>query len=120
MDALDRQMRIMFTSPCEAMGAPAGTDTKYIHMRFAMMDRDMTGITIGFFSYLVQLLHYIELNYTVLIDDIEKGTASEGLWSIPRGLNNTDGILAASAQEPSSLPMSAALSSSGMKAASAA
>jgi len=77
MEALDQQMRIMFTSPCEVLGAPADTDTKYIHMRFAMMDRNLCGINIGFFSYLVQLFHYIEINYKTLIDDIEKGTISD-------------------------------------------
>ena len=77
MEKLDAQMSLMYTSPSEVMFADDDTDTKYIHMRFAMADRDMTGINIGFFSYLVQLFHYIETNYEVLINDIEKGCISD-------------------------------------------
>lgn len=76
-DALDSMMRTMYTSPIEAINPTAGTDTKYIHMRFALMDREVRGIISGFYSVIVLFLKYIANNYELLIDDIEKGTISD-------------------------------------------
>ena len=76
-DALDSMMRTMYTSPVEAMFPAAGTDTKYIHTRFALMDREVRGLVSGFYSVIVLFLKYIANNYELLIDDIEKGTISD-------------------------------------------
>ena len=76
-DALDAMVRTMYTSPLEAMTPEPGTDTKYVHTRFALMDRDVRGIVTGFYSVIVLFLKYIANNYELLINDIEKGTISE-------------------------------------------
>ena len=83
VDAYDKQMRLLFTSPTEASIPKPGDNTKYIHSRFALMDGGITGIITGFFSQVVLYLSYITDNYEMLIDDIEKGTISEGIELAP-------------------------------------
>lgn len=73
----DAMFRTVFTSPIEAMTPAPGTDTKYIHTRFALMDRELRGMISGFYSVTVLFLKYIANNYRLLIDDIEKGTISD-------------------------------------------
>lgn len=75
-DAFDKMIRTLFTSPLEATAPGLGTNTKYIHVRFALMDKFVTGITTGFFGTLTHLFYYINDNINLLIDDIEKGTIS--------------------------------------------
>ncbi len=76
MNELDSMLRTLYTSPVEAMTAAPHTDAKYIHARFALMDRNVRGIVTGFYSVLVLFLRYIADHYALLIDDIEKGTIS--------------------------------------------
>lgn len=78
-DAYDKMIALMFTSPSEASNPDPGTNTKYIHTRFALMDRDITGIVSGFYSIIVYMMTYIKDNYKMLIDDIEKGTIDESV-----------------------------------------
>lgn len=67
-------LKSMYTSPPEAMSPYPGTDTVYIHTRFALMDREITGMTSGFITQLCTHFHYIHDNYKMLIEDIETGT----------------------------------------------
>ena len=76
-DAADAMIRTLFTSPVEGLNPAHGADTKYIHTRFALMDREVRGIVTGFYSVIVLFLRYIEDNYELLINDIEKGTISD-------------------------------------------
>ena len=69
-----QMMRAIFTSPIEAMIPEPGTDTKYLHMRYALMEENVTGITVGFYNMLAHLLQYTLDNHEMLINDIEKGT----------------------------------------------
>ena len=66
----------LFTSPDEAIFPVSGTDTKYLHARFALMDADATGMMAAYLSYLVLTMKYIENNWEMLVDDIEAGTIS--------------------------------------------
>ena len=75
-EALGQMLSVLFTSPIEATIPQLGSDTKYIHARFALMDPNVTGIITGFYSLVVVLLKYIDAHYEMLIDDIEKGTIS--------------------------------------------
>ncbi|MBQ7678000.1 MAG: GH3 auxin-responsive promoter family protein [Lachnospiraceae bacterium] len=79
VDELDRMIRTMYTSPVEGLNPVPGSDAKYIHTRFAMMDRDVRGIVTGFYSVAVLYLQYIADNYEMIIDDIEKGTINADL-----------------------------------------
>ena len=72
-------METIFTSPLEATLPVPHTDTRYIHTRFALMDKDITGIITSFYSLVVSYLTYIAQNYEVLIDDIENGTINEDI-----------------------------------------
>ena len=76
-NALDAMIRIMYTSPIEGLNPEHGVDTKYIHTRFALMDREVRGMVTGFYSVSVLFLHYIEDNCQLLIHDIETGTISD-------------------------------------------
>ena len=76
-DGLDAMLRTLYTSPVEATIPVLGTDTKYIHTRFALADSSVTGIVSGFYIMVVQYLHYIAENYEMLIHDIETGTIDE-------------------------------------------
>ena len=71
---LDTQLRRLYTSPVEAAVPLPGTDARYLHARFALAEKNITGIVTAFYVMLVQYLHYIGENYTMLIHDIETGT----------------------------------------------
>ncbi len=75
---LTRQFRpylpILYTSPDEATFPVSGTDTRYLHARFALAEPGATGMVCAFYSYLLEMLRYIEKNWEMLADDIEKGT----------------------------------------------
>ena len=73
----DVALRTVLTSPVEATVLEPGKDTHYIHCRFALEDRDVTGINVMYYSWLLNMLEYIDKEYEMLIDDIEKGTISE-------------------------------------------
>ncbi len=73
-ETLGAMMEKLFSSPVEATIPESGTDTKYIHARFALMDKGLTGIISAFYSLVVVYFKYIDNNYKMLIDDIEKGT----------------------------------------------
>ena len=75
----DATLRAILTSPVEATTLEPGKDTHYIHCRFALEDRDVTGINVMYFSWLLNMLEYIDKTYEVLIDDIEKGTISDSI-----------------------------------------
>ncbi len=76
-DALDAMVRTLYTSPLEGLNPEHGVDTKYVHTRFALMDREVRGMITGFYSVIVLFLRYIEDNYEMLIRDIETGTISD-------------------------------------------
>ena len=66
-----------YTSPAVALIPHEGSDSVYVHVRFALMQKDMTGIICAFASYLAQNMLYVYEHYQMLIDDIEKGTISK-------------------------------------------
>lgn len=68
------KVETLFTSPEEAIFPEEGTNTRYLHARFALTDPGATGILVIYLSFLVTLLRYIEGNWEMLADDIEKGT----------------------------------------------
>ncbi len=76
-ETLDSMVCTMYTSPLEGLNPEHGSDTKYIHTRFALMDREVLGMITGFYSVVVLFLRYIEDNIDILINDIEKGTISD-------------------------------------------
>ena len=73
-EGMNEAMRLLYTSPVEASIPAAGTDTRYLHARFALADREITSITAGFYSIILRYFQYIGEEYDMLIRDIETGT----------------------------------------------
>ncbi|MCR5746072.1 MAG: GH3 auxin-responsive promoter family protein [Lachnospiraceae bacterium] len=71
------RLNILYTSPDEALFPVHGTNTKYLHARYALTERDAGGFLAAFYSYLIELLRYIENNWEMLVNDIENGTIDE-------------------------------------------
>ena len=81
------KLKYMYTSPDEALFPKPGTDTKYLHARYALTDENATSFLSAFYSYLIELLRYIEKNWEMLVDDIEKGTIDESVH-LPEDVRN--------------------------------
>ncbi len=62
------------TSPDEAVFARPGTDTRYLHARFAIEEPDIRDICTVFITGTLDLMRYIEDNWELLVRDIELGT----------------------------------------------
>ena len=77
--ALSDIVNVMFTSPPEASIPEEGTDTKYIQIRFALMEKNTSGIITGYNSQVHSLFKFVDNNYPALIQDIEQGTISENV-----------------------------------------
>lgn len=62
------------TSPDEAVFTKPGTDTRYLHARFAIEERDIRDISSVFITGVLDLMRYVEDNWELLVRDIEWGT----------------------------------------------
>ena len=67
----------IYTSPIEAKQPEKGVITRYIHARFALSERNVTYVVATFSSIILEFFTYIEHNWEMLADDIEKGTIDE-------------------------------------------
>lgn len=67
-------LEMAYTSPDEASFPEAETNTRYLHARFGLMDRELTNISANFLGYLLEVLRYMEQNWQLLVEDIEQGT----------------------------------------------
>lgn len=67
-------LELAYTSPDEAIFPEAETNTRYLHARFGLQDRELTNISANFLGYLLEILRYMEQNWELLVDDIEQGT----------------------------------------------
>ncbi|MBC3887222.1 hypothetical protein GH810_02720 [Acetobacterium paludosum] len=65
---------LMFTSPKEVVFPKEIMDSKYAHLRFALTDRSLSFICSAFMTAVSDLMKYLEINWELLVDDIEKGT----------------------------------------------
>jgi GH3 auxin-responsive promoter. len=65
---------LMFTSPKEIVFPTEIMDTKYAHLRFALMERNLSYIVSAFMTGISDLMKYMETNWEMIVDDIEKGT----------------------------------------------
>ena len=67
-------LEMLFTSPDEAAFPLPDTNTRYLHALFSLMDSGVTNVTVSFFSFFLELLRYIEGNWEMLVNDMERGT----------------------------------------------
>ncbi len=65
---------VKFTSLKEANFAKPGTNTRYLHARFALADPDSEAFTFSFCGFALEILRYIEDNWELLVNDIKNGT----------------------------------------------
>lgn len=70
---------MLMTSPLEALVPGPKTNTRYLHARFALMNPEITSMGFSFSSILLELMQYIESEWEMLVDDIEKGTIDESV-----------------------------------------
>ena len=70
---------MLMTSPLEALVPDPKTNTRYLHARFALMNPEITSMGFSFSSILPELMQYIESEWEMLVDDIEKGTIDESV-----------------------------------------
>ena len=62
------------TSPDAAVFAKAGTDTRYLHARYAVAEKSITEISCVFITNLLDLMRYVEDRWQMLVHGIETGT----------------------------------------------
>lgn len=72
-------LNFLFTSPLEAIFPENNIPTKYMHVRFALMDKNISRISSTFSSLILETLRYIESNWELLVNDIENGTIDESI-----------------------------------------
>lgn len=67
-------LEMIFTSPDEAIYPEPETNTRYLHARFGLMDRNLTNMASSFLGFFLEVLRYMEQNWELLVNDIEQGT----------------------------------------------
>ena len=67
----------IITSPNEVIFQKEILNTKYIHLRFALLEEDLSAIVSAFMTAATDLMKYLEMNWELLVDDIEKGSIHE-------------------------------------------
>ena len=77
------KLQMLYTSPDEAIFPVPGTNTRYLHARYALTEKDAGGFLAAFYSYLIELLRYIEENWEMLVKDIETGGIDDSV-EMPR------------------------------------
>jgi hypothetical protein len=63
----------VFTSPMECVFPQAPMDTMYIHMRYALEYKKLSGIMGAFMTAISDCLNYTKNNWRLLVEDIRKG-----------------------------------------------
>ncbi len=71
--------RELYTSPVEATRPHPETNARYLHARYGLAESNVTMLHSTFSTFLLDLFHYIENNWEMLCDDIEKGTIDESI-----------------------------------------
>ncbi len=64
----------LFTSPIEATIPDPETNSRYLHARYGIAEEDVTCVFTTFMTFILDFFHYVENNWELLCDDIEKGT----------------------------------------------
>jgi len=78
----------LYTSPTEARQPKKGTPTRYLHTRFALMEKNITYASATFTSYLHEIMRYMEDNWQMLVEDIRNGTISSQV-NMPTEVENS-------------------------------
>ena len=79
MDVFGDMISEITTSPIEALIPSVGTNIRYIHVRFALVNPDISFTITSFVSLFLEFLRYIKGNWELLVNDIERGTIDESI-----------------------------------------
>lgn len=66
-------MGAMYTSPIEARQPKPGAPTRFMHILFALREKNITYASATFSSYLLEMMRYMEENWELLVDVIRTG-----------------------------------------------
>ncbi len=76
----------ILTFPFTTLFSPAEIDFRYMHLRFALEDKNMLYMFTVFFKACTDAIRYLENNWQILVDDIENGTVNEIARATPEML----------------------------------
>lgn len=76
---LSDMLHLFFTSPIEALIPDVETNSRYLHARFALANKEIGNATCSFHNLFLDMLRYIEGNWELLVKDIEKGTIDDSI-----------------------------------------
>lgn len=79
MDVFGDMLFEINTSPIEALIPSVGTNIRYIHARFALVNPDISFTITSFVSLFLEFLRYIKGNWELLVNDIENGIIDESI-----------------------------------------
>ncbi|WP_083439536.1 GH3 auxin-responsive promoter family protein [Acetobacterium bakii] len=79
---------LMFTSPKEVVFPTEIMDSKYIHLRYALIEKSLSYIVSAFMTGVCDLMKYLEANWEMIVSDIENGTINEDI-KIPDDVRKT-------------------------------
>ena len=70
---------LFFSTPSQAVFAVKGTDNRYLDARYSLCDKYLNNILCTFTGFLLDFCRYIEKNWRMLVDDIEKGIINDSI-----------------------------------------
>ncbi|MCQ2070515.1 MAG: GH3 auxin-responsive promoter family protein, partial [archaeon] len=68
------QLPEIYTSPGEASVPEPETNSRYLHARYGLSERNVTCIDTTFMTFVLEMFNYIRDNWRLICDDIENGT----------------------------------------------
>ncbi len=69
-------LNILFVSPSIATFPAVSMDLKYIHLRYALVEEDLSFMAAAFMNTALDLMKYLEKNWALLVEDIQNGSIS--------------------------------------------
>ena len=79
LDGFGDLLSELVTSPIEALKPSVETDTRYVHARFALAQKNIAFVRTSFVSLFLESLRYIKNNWELLVNDIENGTIDDSI-----------------------------------------
>ena len=83
VQSMRKVLPYFWTTPMEVLALADQKEANYLHLLFALKDRDLAYIMSPFASGVVQLLGVLEERYQELVEDIRKGSISSKLNLAP-------------------------------------
>lgn len=83
VQSMKKVLPYFWITPMEVLALPNQEEANYLHLLFALKDRDLAYIMAPFASGVVQLLGVLEERYQELVEDIRKGSISSKLNLAP-------------------------------------